>query len=83
MQSTRYIKKQLTVFERTARWVSYKFTVHPVMVLLDKCNSEMQNGFATAESCVCIVELRGLNLWLKCKDITIWNMEDKHLEDSP
>jgi hypothetical protein len=49
-------------------------------VLLNKHNLEMQNGVAAAESCVCVFHgTASKSLWWKRKDVTIWNMEDKHL----
>jgi hypothetical protein len=64
------------VFERTAQTVSWKFAVHPVVALLNKRNLEKQNGVAAAESSVRFVVLGA-------KIVTVYNLRDRHLEDSP
>jgi hypothetical protein len=43
------------VFEKTVQMVSWKFTAHSLVALLNKHNLDMQNGITAAESCVIMV----------------------------
>jgi len=45
------------VFERTVRTVPFKFSLHPVVALLNIQNFETQNGVAAAGSYSCNVAL--------------------------
>jgi hypothetical protein len=52
-----HVKKQLASFWRITQTVSWKFTVHPVAMLLNTQNSETQNGVTAAESYECVMVL--------------------------
>jgi len=45
------------MFERTTQTVSWKFTAHLIVVLLNKHNLETKTGITTAEIYACVVVL--------------------------
>jgi hypothetical protein len=43
----------------------------------------MQDGATAAKSNVCVLWYWEMKSVIKCKDVTVWNMENKHLMDKP
>jgi hypothetical protein len=54
----------------------------PMVAVRKKQKSETQNGVAAAHSAGRLLGLGGQVHDLK-KDVTVWYMEDRHLEESP